>query len=119
MSTLEDNSLEALRLESPEELGRHRVYDIGEALVLLERSLNAIGLSLTDELPARPTVPQSEEVINHQVSQEASYVVAQAEQIAKDAAGLTEQRALENALNASHSIVEKNPLLNLGDIDAV
>jgi hypothetical protein len=103
MSLLDNNSVETLRLQAPEELGRQRVYEFAEALVLLERSLNAMGLSLTDEFPTQQVVPQSKEVAEYQVKHEAPAVVAQTEHVTKETASLMENRAREVAQNTAYS----------------
>lgn len=112
MNMQDENNIEVLRLQSPEELGQHRVYEFTQALSLLENSLNAMGLSLTEQLPTTPVVPQSSEVNWHQDAQTAA-VIAEAEKITNDA---VTDRVLNDVFNAYEG-VEKNPLFNLGNGD--
>lgn len=103
MSYDNTQSIETLRLQTPEEVGRQRVYEFGEAIVLLEHSLNAMGLSL-QTIPPSPEVNSYEQAQNHPV-------VAEAEQLAKSAVagevkGLMESRAREVAMNTSQAGLE-------------
>ncbi|MBA3758572.1 hypothetical protein H0X10_02995 [Candidatus Saccharibacteria bacterium] len=105
----DENNIEVLRLQSPEELGEHRVYEFTQALSLLENSLCAMGISYVDQVPTDPVVPQSEEVNKYQQTQAAA-IVAEAEQITKEA---VTDRVLNDVLNAYEG-VEQNPLFNIG-----
>jgi hypothetical protein len=112
MNMYDDTTAEVLRLQSPEELGQHRVYEFTQALVLLERSLNAMGFSLTDELPTEPVVSQSAEVKRYQEDQ--AKAAAEVEKTTKEA---VTDRVMNDVYNAYEG-AEENPLFNIGNSNA-
>lgn len=87
------DNIEVLRLQTPEELARHRQGELDEAWLSLCQALEAMGVFTEATTNEQTVVAEAEQVIQE------SSVVFEAEQIAKQAAMSAEQ-ALQNTYDA-------------------
>jgi hypothetical protein len=116
MSNNNDYTIETLRLQTPEEMGRGRMLVIEDSVNNIAEVLRKAGIR-ADQEQIHTEVPKSQEVSNYKVNQEAN-VVSEADSYTKKAAAeLFEDRARQNALDAFTGY-EQNPLFDLEDSNA-